>query len=384
MNMPVGETILNEEEKNPMKICVSRPLYWAAAMALAVTLVSGGVRAGETRRKAQALQIGADAMLTSIAAQRTFSGVLPSAADYAGKQAFPEASGPSCAPAGWEVWASPFGRVAEHDGEGIFNGYEFDQFGGSVGLTRSFGNAFLGVSVGYDHRKTKMGDFASIKNLSGTGENLEDASVKGDALHTALYGGATFGSFFVDAYAGFSRSWNDTTLAAWDNRYDGKYADNVYSAGLKIGNVWNLSCDARLLASIGLDYSHVKTPEYDIHYSTGFDDVRSSSFNSAELPIMLGLDKTFSSGGVSWTPEIRAGWIPRFGARSSSFACADSTAPNDVYYARSTRQPTSYGVVGTGLTVRASDKVRVGLDYDFRFARRETSHTFSASLGIGF
>lgn len=354
----------------------------------------------------------ADMLGASINAQRTFRSALPSIFSYsqtAHYQNRADAGGYAdgalanfapesyyvycpttmCSPGSkWVMWDVPFFTKETHKADGGYLGYEQNLSGFATGISYMIGeSSAIGFAGGYDRRKLKGRDGYLMEN-------------KGDTMHLALYGGTNIGHWFIDGYAGFSRSWNETkrgfeTGTGSKVIYNGKPHDNVYSAGLKASYVWILGNDMRITPSIGVDFSHVRMGGTTEGGVLGNDDalrIDKSSYTSVAMPLMVSANKTFAScflafGGYEslWTPEVRAGFVPQFGSKradvDATFVGVGGTPGINV---QSTRFNKSYGTVGTGLKIKLRDKYIFGVDYDYSFASKWNHHSLTAMYGVSF
>lgn len=377
-------------------------------------------------------ELYANMMGTSINAQREFRRTLPSifsysqTAHYQNRADAGAASGDAlanfapesyytycpttmCSPGSkWVMWDVPFLTKETHKAEDGYLGYEQNVSGFSTGISRMIGeSSAVGLSVGYDRRKLKTRDDYVMEN-------------KGDTLHLALYGGTNIGCLFVDGYAGFSRTWNKTKRQTdfsqdfgmdgdrrWNEFGEARPHDNVYSAGVKASYVWIFGNDMRLTPSLGVDFSHVRMggsseQEYqrmrpEPYYSLIAND--KSNFTSVAMPLMLSLNKTYSSsflafGGYNslWTPEIRGGYVQQFGARHATVDISRASTQfaqvppqqNYSYTAESTRFNRSYSTVGAGLKIKLRDKYIFNIDYDYSVASKWNHHSLTAMYGASF
>lgn len=343
-------------------------------------------------------QAVADTVVVSVSAQRVFASALPSAADYSQTAHVQNEGGdPACdsaaaSHADWVMWDVPFMQWDRREPRGGGFGHDFDSAGFATGIGRLFGDAAVaGLALGYDHRELK--ERIGGGDLSALGVDGAYARARADAFHAALYGGAAVGCFFVDVYAGYSRSWTRARTGAVLGgvtmvRAAGAYGDHVLSAGVKASYVWILPNEARLVPAVGLDYSHVRQDSFAFTDVAGGATVpyRRSVLDAVQAPLTIAANKTFASdflalGGFRslWTPEARAGWVAQFGDRRASVASANGLDRRD-----SLSMGGSYGVVGAGVKVKLRDKYIFAVDYDFRFQDKYTSHLLTASYGMSF
>ncbi len=356
----------------------------------AVSNAIGGANSARFYNSASA-EFFADSMLTSLAVQREFRNTMPSIRNYS-QTAHMRSGSNFCTPeSNWVMWDTPFITREKRDTNDGYLGYKTNIGGFATGISRLLGeSSAIGLAVGYDYRKMY---------------NTDDYHWRGrsEAFHSAIYGGTAIGCFFFDAYAGWSRSWNreerdvyDAGGAGADGRYHGNYTDDIFSAGLKASYVWILPNEMRITPSIGLDYSYVRTNSFNERLMEGDGGallrVHGSNYNSLQMPIMVSANKTFTSnflkfGGMCslWTPEIRAGWIPQFGASRTSVNAnfQDPAIPNG-FTSNSTDIGSSYGVVGAGLKIKLKDKFVFAIDYNYTFASKYDNHTLTGTYGVCF
>ncbi len=341
-------------------------------------------------------ELYADTMLTSVSVQRVFRNTLPSIANYS-QTAHRQINSNFCGTGSkWVMWDTPWLQRDVRERSDGYLGYDQYSSGFATGLSYLFGpNAMLGLAVGYDARKQ-------------VGKDGYYQKARSDAFHSALYGGTALGCFFIDGYLGFSwastrtekQAWRQSPLQPADlslNRSAGYY-NNIFSAGLKASYVFILGQNTRITPSLGLDYSRVHQSAFSERMEgTGNSllGVDAASYNALQMPIKVALTHTFSSdfltfGGVRslWSPELRAGWVPEFGAKHASVA-AVNYAPaipgrNHLADANSSPRLTSYGTVGAGLKIQLRDKYIFGVDYDFSFGNDYRQHVVTGTYGVCF
>lgn len=362
-------------------------------------------------------ELFADLMGTSITVQREFRRALPSIYSYTQTAHYQDradigsaggyASGlvstsygacptTMCSPGSkWVMWDVPFAVKDTKKRKDGYLGYEQTISGFATGISRLIGeSSAIGLAVGYDYRKFDGRDDYHMKN-------------RADAFHAALYGGTNIGSFFLDGYAGYSRTWNRTHRSAYDNaagtdyeQLGGNYCDTILSAGVKASYVWIFSNDVRITPSIGVDYSHVSTGKFTEKSVATVNAIQhaalrvdKNSYDSVAVPIMVSLNKTFSAnfltfGGSEslWTPEVRAGYVPQFGSKRAraDVAFVGGPAAGEKFSSLSTSMTDDYGTVGAGVKIKIRDKYIFALDYDYSFASKYTNHSLTAMYGVSF
>ena len=292
-----------------------------------------------------------------------------------------------CSPGSkWVMWDVPFMTNETQKMDDGYLGYRQTTSGFATGISRMLGEtSAIGLAVGYDGRKMKGRDGYHSKNNA-------------DTFHAALYGGTNIGHFFIDGYAGFSRSWNRSERDIYNGpaaiqRNKANYNDTVLSAGLKVSYVWILPSDVRITPSVGADFSHVRSGSFREKSNQAAAPLLradSSSYSTLAVPIMVSANKTFSScflafGGHNslWTPEVRGGYVPQFGSKRADVDM-QVIGTNNKYNAKSAKFTGSYGTAGAGMKLKLRDKYIFAVDYDFIFGSNYTNHSLTAMYGVSF
>ncbi len=367
----------------------------------------------------------ADVLGASINVQREFRRALPSIYSYTQTAHYQEREGAAttgsyyadagngtyvvcpttmCSPGKkWVMWDVPFADVETKSREDGYLGYKQTATGFATGVSRMFGAASaVGLAVGYDQREMKEKDGYHLRNNA-------------DTMHVALYGGTNVGMLFLDAYAGFSHSWNRSeryvSSHADSVNYDinkANYQNSVWSAGVKASYVWILGNDTRITPSVGLDFSHSSFGSFNERgwYSAGLGEaandslsclgVESSDYSNVAIPLMISANKTFRSSFLRfkgndslWTPEVRGGYVPVLGSSRAGVTAAFINAPAaagniPAFKAESSKFTGSYGTVGAGLKIKLAERYIFGVDYDYTFASKYSNHSLTAMYGVSF
>ncbi|MCC8180152.1 MAG: autotransporter outer membrane beta-barrel domain-containing protein [Planctomycetes bacterium] len=337
----------------------------------------------------------ANAMANSLGVHRTFISAMPSVVSYSqtahtttsqdDAEAYCGGGYSLCSvsnPSRWVMWDVPFQTHEKQKRDDGYLGYNFTTSGFATGITRLLDDkSAIGLAIGYDYRKQDGRDEYHQRD-------------RADAFHAALYGGTQLGCFFLDGYAGYSRAWhrskrtvNPEPATKWGN-----YNTTVLSAGLKASYVWVLPNAIRITPSIGLDYSHVWLNGFteSAHGSpvNSTIQMRGSSFDAWQVPIMVSAYRTFTSDFLAfkgyrslWTPEIKAGYIPQFGKNR---ATVDAEISGVRARADSADIGKAIGLVGAGLKLKLADKYIFNIEYNYKFASKYTNHTIYAMYGVNF
>lgn len=402
--------------------------FAAAVVVTAMVLLAGGTQAVDFTNSGNAVNSAmngimnpnfanaaagepyANVMGTSVTIQREFRRALPSIYSYtqtahyqdradAGisgeayanvdSQSYVVCPTTMCAPGKkWVMWDVPFYMNATQKATDGALGYSTAVSGFATGLSRMIGeSSAIGIAVGYDARRMTPKDGYHFRN-------------RADTLHTAVYGGTNIGNFFLDGYAGWSRSWNRmerevTDGGAFSGINKANYKDNVYSAGLKLSYVWIFQNDVRITPSLGLDFSHVRMDAINERsHSTNFLTTHlrgdKSNYSSLAVPLMVSVNKTFASNILTfrgaqslWTPEVRGGYVPVIGSKRTGVDMAFADGGRS-WKTTGARYNGSYGTVGGGLKMKLADKYIFEVAYDYTFGKKYNNHSVTGMYGVSF
>ncbi len=278
---------------------------------------------------------------------------------------------------GITVFASPFGVWSRQDLEGRRYGYDLGGGGIATGGFASFGAFRVGVAAGYAAQRQKMRDFGG--------------RVDADTLHASLFGGARWGSVFLDAAIGYSRAWNDTErhavfggLADWN--HTAKFGQDVWSGRLSVGYVGEVGCGVRLIPSLGVDVRRIRTGSFAEDGAVTALRMLSSRWTSVELPLALRVDKTFRAGAdAAVTPFVSAAWIPELNRDAPSARGSFANVPSAGTFTAEARVPgRSRGRVAAGVRGDWGERLSASVEYSFDFSRSRRRHEVAASFSLGF
>ena len=329
-------------------------------------------------------------MLTSLAVQRAFRNAIPSVSDYS-HTAYGQNEN------NWVVWGAPFFQRNTQKRNDRYMGYDLTTDGFAAGITRLLGrNSSIGLALGYSSHEQ-------------SGRNGYHLDVDADTFHSALYGGTSIGSFFVDAYAGYSRSSKHSNRQFTVEHNEADFHDEIWSAGIKAGYKWVLPGGIRITPAIGLDYGHIKQSSIleDVLWLQGQDvaanqlETGRATYHSVHMPVTVTVNKTFEAnflrfGGDApslWTPEIRGGFVSQLGSKRASVKTTDHLGYiakghrgdfDSFRYTADSIANESYGMVGAGLKLQIRNGWTFGVDYDYAFGSKYGSHVLAATFGISF
>ncbi|MCC8180777.1 MAG: autotransporter outer membrane beta-barrel domain-containing protein [Planctomycetes bacterium] len=299
----------------------------------------------------------------------------------------------------FRIWTSAFGNNARHDRSGQEYGYKDDVYGTSLGFIKEVGDFYLGATVGYARGDNEW------KELN--------AEAKTDNYLTELHLGWRFGMAFVEAYGNYGHMRHtmnreilageplnpdigDPGIDGWHNgvyraRVKGKYHDQVYGGGLRLGYQKTLGESWLILPSIGINYLSSRNADF---VETGRDDafgrlvfgkdqIKKSLYR---IPVTVRVNKVFPLGSFLLTPEARVGYTMTLGNRHGTATSKFIGNPIDNRYFRAYGADPGQHAMNAGATLELSRAGRFYFagNYDFYLTKASRVHSYSIQAGLNF
>lgn len=231
-----------------------------------------------------------------------------------------------------------------------------------------------GMSLSYEHGTRKYDfDGSSMKVRSNTpGVALFGTYVRPDGWYLE-------GSTYVGFNRLKARDYNDS--GTWVGDSNGK-TRTQFAASLELGKSFIFDNNLVLTPHIGLDYAHVPGETY--RFGNG-SELGNSSENVWEIPLGVGLSRTFLCGNWSFTPFVDATLV-------TSIGHMDNMNATGGFSYRTAREWKTVGIAGdhwggrlrTGINTRLNDRTSLDLDYTFEGRSGYRDHRISAMLGWSF
>ncbi|MFG7490602.1 autotransporter domain-containing protein [Methylorubrum rhodesianum] len=264
------------------------------------------------------------------------------------------------------VWARALGGPGSVGGR---NGFDLSSVGVLVGADKRFDGALLGVSFGYADGTT--GDVNS--------SNRSWAS----AYQGSVYGSMDVGTAFIDAVAAYTYSDTRTTRALSFGNLSrtavGSFGGDDLSAALKFGTrSWFGAVYAE--PSIGLDWYRLSRDGFNEQgaNSAGLSS-RAMTQDIVQPSVGMRLTSDFTSGGILFSPEIRARYYHNLGDTVSFVNASLIGAPGASFTAAFTGINRNTGVVSAGLSAQ-KENLQVFSRYEAALGSDLTAHIFAGGL----
>jgi outer membrane autotransporter protein len=270
----------------------------------------------------------------------------------------------------WNRWANILGDWRQHEGIGLYSGYDLSTAGVAVGFDRHVKrNMLLGGAFGYDYVHQ---DFNSIQSQD-----------KMEVFRTMFYGGWWSGRCFANSYAGYTRNNHRTQRnISIDNAFNAtarsKYGDDMFSTGFEIGREFCFG----ITPSVSMHYIYLGSPSVT---ETGGGEanlhVHSGSYESLRVPMGVKWNRSITgSQGVVWTPEVRAFYIRELADDTARVRTSFDGVRGVSFLADGGKWGRSSSRLGIGLNTQVLDWVDVRMDYDCDIYDHGTTNAFAATL----
>jgi len=267
------------------------------------------------------------------------------------------------------MWATPTGRYVGRNSHAGYYGYDLGNAGVALGKSWQLNDKrMIGIAFGYEYARIEMQGVPQKDDMQ--------------SFDFALYGGSRkLCGCFTDWHIGYGKNWHDTNRIVAGAKTQSNYDDNVFSFGITTGRhvgLWT--------PSIGIEMVQVWSPSHTESGSSPFLlHVNRDNYTSIELPVGTRLTKTFSIANrdLTFTPELRAFWVPQLGDQSSSMTTSFASGSTN-FIVDSGDFGWQHGRFGTGLTTQLSESLSASVNYDATIYTGQTRQIVSVSLMARF
>lgn len=269
------------------------------------------------------------------------------------------------------VWGQVYGGTALADGTAALAGFDAGFGGAMIGIDGAWtDNIVIGAFAGYG--------FADVD-----GNGAGNAQLETSAYQAGVYAGYTGASFYVDAFAAYAMTQNDTQrTTVGPNTVTGSFDASQISVGLSGGAPIAISANGYLTPNASLTWNHYDADGYT-EVGVGANTVTGFTANTLTGTIGARLHAVYEiSDGSAIIPELSAGLIYDI-IDDDGRASATFVGGGAAYTVSGTEISDIGAVIGAGLTMR-NDVWSVGLSYDADIRSDFMSHTGRAEVRMRF
>jgi T5SS/PEP-CTERM-associated repeat protein len=271
----------------------------------------------------------------------------------------------------WGVWGGGYGLYGDRRSENGTPGYDYDLYGGSIGLDYRFTQRFLGGVVG----GLAEGDV----EFSGSRDNSDL-----EAAYVGLYGSLAWDEWYVDVAAVYASLQYNTErfVDLFGERLTGQFDGSEIAAYVEAGLNWELAPNTLFQPLISLQYASLDLDSYTESGGVSalsfdeqtYDSVR-GSLGARLMSRLIRSAREFHIDG-----QLRGRWVHEFGDERSSVDAHFASDPAAVFTVSDEELSPDSAVLGAGLSAALDRHTRVYVDYDTRLNRDESLYVISAAL----
>ena len=265
------------------------------------------------------------------------------------------------------LWVKPFTNKYDQDTIGGISGYSLKNYGIMAGADIDFNELTLGIMGMYND-----GDYKGK-------DKLFNADITSYAL--GLYGSyqPDESSYFVDFYATWMNSKQETTQKLSTGNVTADYDTQTLSGGMAVGYPITFADHFAFVPSVGVDYARI-TPDDFTEKSTeadiGTKKVKNKKFQSLQSALTARLLANFNVGSARITPEVFGKWAHEFKDRAASATIAFTDYPTYTFDVKGKDADKELYTLGGTLSVTADETDRLFFTYAYDFNDTVTGHTF--------
>jgi uncharacterized protein with beta-barrel porin domain len=273
------------------------------------------------------------------------------------------------------VWLDGFGKSGDQDETDGFNGYQYNVYGATLGLDRTFGTRFVaGIGIGYSY----------------TDVGLDGARGKGDidTICGALYGSYFTRRMYVDAALSYGRQSYDIerniVIGPLQNTASSDHSGDTYSAFAEGG--YNVGIKNWIIQPfVSLHYIYLDEESFR-ESGAGGVSLRVESRQTDSLVSELGarITRVFRIKNSSLIPEISAAWNYDFDVDDRMITASFAGAPGTSFSVRGQDVEQHGATVGAGLTFISKGGLSASLKYNGEFRENYQAHGILAGLRYEF
>lgn len=253
------------------------------------------------------------------------------------------------------------------------------------------------LGIGYDHHSDQI-IFGGLLNLD-TGDVKLRSGGKTRTEVTSAIGGvyasyATEGIYLTGGLqAGYS--WNKSkshyeVLGFRANANSGTYGTHLLGANAEVGYMMELTHDhqpLRVTPYAGLSYARINREAFREHGAGDMDrQFSTSKWDMFDVTLGVRASKPMTVGGMTVIPSLDAAFVRTIGAPGEENGKDAHFVDSPLGFWRISTYHKNHNALrlGGGVTAKVRDNLDVGLDYDFEWRTRYTSHQLNLNMSLGF
>lgn len=264
------------------------------------------------------------------------------------------------------VWADTYGTWGDQDERDGKMGYEYDTYGGVVGIDKTFGNALVGLSFGYSETDVDADHFS-------------ESDI--DTYNLGIYGTYTMGSLWFDG--GFSYAWGDI-----ENDRKVQFLNRTASSDTE-SDTWTLygglgydfvTGNWTLTPNLMLKYSDYDQDDYTEKGAAGAN-LHVNDFSQDSFTSSLGLDVAYQIK-QNLKAKFRAAWVHEYCDNQSTIKANFANA--QTFKTEGLDPADDSGIFGIGIEGEVSQGITAYLDYDYELKDDFNAHNVTAGMRFDF
>lgn len=253
----------------------------------------------------------------------------------------------------------------------------------------SNGSLTAGAALSYEYGSRKY-DFV---NRSGTmfngGGKLRDQTLGLNlfADYRTLDGWYGAGNIFAGYNSTKPKYLYSTNPDGGRNDFSGidKEHDILFATSLEAGKYFDLGDTLYLKPHVGIDYAYVPGVSYGYIDRGAYDALTAGQQNFLDVPVGIGVGKTFATGDWLITPNVDVALVNAIGKiDNKNFQPGFSTFDGNRWYTYGAAGGHTGGRISAGVDATFNQKFDLGVDYTYEGRKSYNDHRLSAMFGISF
>ena len=265
------------------------------------------------------------------------------------------------------VWVKPFANQYEQDDIGGIAGYKLKNMGVMAGADTDFDEWTLGIMGMYNQGKYKGNDSLFKADIDSYAFGLY-GSYQPDEYH-----------YFVDFYATYMNSSQDTTQRLSEGNITTDYDTTTISGGLSVGYPIAFANYFAVVPAAGVDYARVDPDDFTEKSAVegiGTKRVKNKTLQSLQSALSARLLANFQVKSVQITPEVFGKWSHEFKDTAARSSVTFIDYPEYAFKIKGKDADKQLYTLGGSLTLTADDSERLFFTYAYDFNDTVKGHTF--------